>query len=387
TLLHNHVRMATAAVLPKGHLTSALYKTLQEGTSVPWTSDFNHMRKLPRHIRMHKKTQADNFDPTTTDAPKIPKERVKFWNIVPGDQVRVRGRYGNRLRDVSKIRRLENLVEFPPTDQSSNTPSPAYSYASCQLYIGEYEFPPLPGSNEPRKLPVFAERLSTSPPVWNGRKHRWEWERYAIKTNPVVPHLKDQKIPIPWPVPKVPFLPPAGLYDTKKSVVAKVTYVPPAFASKLTAPLPRVPTEDEYIEGMSHPTMKPWFGQSPPVESYLHRELSNPHSRAKKMARWQAHLAYKKSLLLEYVAAEKAELNGRTAKEAVADATYKWRQKLSDEQEAERKRRWLTLAVAKKSEKKKARKTRKEQKRRAELTRLILAEGPNQIIPKEALGV
>lgn len=55
-------------------------------------------------------------------------------------------------------------AKFKPLYQPSSTPDaelPAYSYASCQLYIGEYEFPPLPGSTEPRKLPYVR---SLSPP-------------------------------------------------------------------------------------------------------------------------------------------------------------------------------------------------------------------------------
>jgi hypothetical protein len=173
------------------------------------------------------------------------------------------------------------------------------------------------------------------------------------------------------------------MYDTPKEEVAKVTYVPPSFSHILTAPRPRVPTEDEYIAGMSHPTKKPWFGDSPPVEMFLHRELCNPHSRAKKMKRWQSHQTYKKSLLRDYITAEMRELNGRSTKEARAEATFKWREKLSAEEEAERRRRWLTLAVAEKAKKKKARKTKRETKMRDQLTQLRLWEAPNQVIPKD----
>ncbi|KAJ6538998.1 hypothetical protein B0H19DRAFT_1176608 [Mycena capillaripes] len=377
----------SAAVVPKGPLTHSLRKRLLDGTKFPWTTNFNHMRRVPRHLKVDaQKQQHDSFDPKHKVAFHIPKDRIKFWNVVPGDYVRVRGRYGNKLREVYRIRRLENIVEFPvPEDAAGENPEPpAYSYASCQLYIGEYEFPPLPGSMEPRKLPVFAERLSTSSPVWNTRFHRWEWDRFATRTTPVVPHLKGQKILIPWPkAPEKPTPGPPGMYDTSTEEVTKVTYVPPSFSHNLKAPLPRVPSEDEYIAGMSHPTQKPWFGVSPPVEMYLHRELTNPHSRAKKMKRWQSHQTYKKSLLRDYIAAEMRELNGRTTKEAREEATFKWRQKLSAEEEAERRRRWLTLAVAEKAKKKQARKTKREAKRRDQLTQLRLFEAPNQVIPKD----
>ncbi|KAJ6567222.1 hypothetical protein DFH09DRAFT_1156356 [Mycena vulgaris] len=374
----------SGAVLPKARLTAILKAKLHEGTRKPWTTNFTHMRRVPRKYRAEPKYQMDSFDPHNTSSFIIPKTRIKFWNVVPGDQVRIRGRYGNKLRQVFKIRRLENIVEFPlPQGAGADARPPAYSYSSCQLFVGEYEFPPLPGSIEPRKLPVFAERLSTTPPVWNTRLHRWQWDRFATRTTPVVPHLKGEKIKIPWPKPPATSHHRPGMYDTIQKEVAKVTYVPPSFSHILTAPPPRVPTEDEYIAGMSHPTQKPWFGDSPPVEIYLHKELSNPHSRAKKMKRWQSHQTYKKSLLRDYISAEMRELNGRSTKEARAEATFKWREKLSVEEEAERRRRWLTLAVAEKAKKKQARKTRKEIKRKDQLTQLGLWEAPNQIIPKD----
>ncbi|KAJ7638489.1 hypothetical protein FB45DRAFT_1132403 [Roridomyces roridus] len=371
---------APAPVVSKAPLTRFLKDKLQQGSRLPWTTNFNHMRFVPKRLRSNK-WNWDAFNPDQKNDVVIPQERVKFWNIVPGDKVRVRGRYGNKLREVFKIRRLENIVEFRSPANDPNALLPAYSYASCQLYVGEYVFPPLPGSTEPRRLPVFAERLSTTQPVWNTRLYRWQWERFATRTTPVVPHLKGQKIKIPWP--KLPAKEPldAGSYDTSHEFVSKVTYVPPSFSHRLAAPLPRVPTEEEWIAGMSHPTQKAWFGDSPPVEMYLSRELSNPHSRAKKMKRWQSHQAYKKSLLKDYITTELRETNGRSPKEAKAEAIFKWREKLSVEDEAERRRRWLTLAVADKAKKKQARKTRKAVKRRDELTRLGLVEAPNQVVP------
>ncbi|KAF7355012.1 Nucleoside transporter [Mycena sanguinolenta] len=368
--------------VPKAPLTKFLKDRLRAGTTFPWTTNFNHLRRVPRHLKQNSKYVHDSFDPEKKLSVHIPKDRIKFWNIVPGDFVRVRGRYGNKLREVYKIRRLENIVEFP-TPENARSP-PAYSYASCQLFMGEYEFPPLPGSTEPRRLPVFAERIGTTPPLYNHVSHRWEWQRFATRTNPVIPEHRGEHIIIPWPeVPEKPAPAPAGLYDTPKEEVTRVTYIPPSFSHKLSAPLPRVPTEDEYIAGMAHPTKKPWFGNSPPVEMYLHRELTNPHSRAKKMKRWQSHLTYRKSLLRDYITAEMRELNGRSSKEAKAEAVFKWREKLSAQDEAERRRRWLTLAVAEKAKKKQARKTKREARRRDQLTQLELLEGPNQVIPKD----
>lgn len=102
----------STAVVPKGPLTDALRRRLLEGTKFPWTTNFNHMRRVPRHLKALKH-QHESFDPTQKISSHIPKDRIKFWNVVPGDYVRVRGRYGNKLREVYKIRRLENIVEFP----------------------------------------------------------------------------------------------------------------------------------------------------------------------------------------------------------------------------------------------------------------------------------
>lgn len=101
----------SVAVVPKASLTAYLKKKLHAGTRKPWTTNFNHMRPVPRRLRDNKQSE-DAFDPHKKAAFDIPKTRIKFWNVVPGDKVRVRGRYGNRLRQVFRIRRLENVVEF-----------------------------------------------------------------------------------------------------------------------------------------------------------------------------------------------------------------------------------------------------------------------------------
>lgn len=108
-----------SAVVPKAPLTKFLRSKLNEGTRVPWTTNFNHLRRVPRHLKLSK--DHDPFDPKVLQLTHIPKDRIKFWNIVPGDFVRLRGRYGNKLREVYKIRRLENIVEFPVVRRAWST--------------------------------------------------------------------------------------------------------------------------------------------------------------------------------------------------------------------------------------------------------------------------
>ena len=79
----------------------------------------------------------------------------------------------------------------------------------------------------------------------------------------------------------------AGLYETTVDAVNEVTYTPPALPPTLLHPAPRIPTEHEYITSLTKPE-KVLIPASAPVEVHLVKELSNPHSRAKKQARWQA---------------------------------------------------------------------------------------------------
>jgi len=128
------------------------------------------------------------------------------------------------------------------------------------------------------------------------------------------------------------------------------------------------------------------FGGSPPVEGYLFRELANPHSRAKKYARWKTFQLKKKALLAEITSEELKSLNGRTQREAKAEAAWKWRQQMDEEKAAQKKRRWKHKAAEAKMEKQQKRRARKEAKQRQRLTALALKEEPNQVIPKDMLS-
>jgi hypothetical protein len=41
-----------------------------------------------------------------------PKDRIKFWNIVPGDKIRLRGDGSSKIREVIKINKLDNTVHI-----------------------------------------------------------------------------------------------------------------------------------------------------------------------------------------------------------------------------------------------------------------------------------
>jgi hypothetical protein len=127
------------------------------------------------------------------------------------------------------------------------------------------------------------------------------------------------------------------------------------------------------------------FGDSPPIEGYLFRELANPHSRAKKIARWKTFQFIKRARLAEITSEELKNLNGRTQREARAEAAWKWRQQVDEEIAAQKKRRWKHKVAEVKMEKQQKRRARKEAKQRQRLSALALKEEPNQVIPKGML--
>lgn len=177
----------------------------------------------------------------------------------------------------------------------------------------------------------------------------------------------------------------ATRYDTLREELIKVTYKPPVFPQTMKGPVPRPASEADYLETIFKPRQNLLFPEVPTlgIEVYLHKELSNPHSRAKKQARWQAHQAYKKNLLKEYISVELKNLNGRTVGNAKAEAAWKWRQRLIEEEREKKKMRWKTKASIAKLDKKSERKERKELKQRERLTAMVLKEEPNQVIPED----
>ena len=87
-------------------------------------------------------------------------------------------------------------------------------------------------------------------------------------------------------------------------------------------PVPREPSVQEYVASFTNPDKFP-VPSSAPVEVHLSRELSNPHSRAKKQKRWQEKQIRAKELLEDMIQTEYENLAGRTKRVARAEATWK----------------------------------------------------------------
>lgn len=118
------------------------------------------------------------------------------------------------------------------------------------------------------------------------------------------------------------------------------------------------------------------------MEVHLHKELSNPHSRAKKILRWQERQEYQRKLLAQMVANELKNLEGRTRKDATAEATFKFKQRMEEERKAEMVRRWRNRGDEARLKRRRERKARKAERESRKLSDLVLRAGPNQVIPE-----
>ncbi|KAF4619461.1 hypothetical protein D9613_005417 [Agrocybe pediades] len=354
---------------------NALNATTQSGI----TTHFNHLRSIPRAWLIRR----SKYDPKLKSV--RPADRIKWWNIVPGDQVRLRGDKNNTIREVLSINKLSNRVFLKGTAEDTadaNQPPKTknYHYSRCQLYIDELRVrPPDDPTGTPIYAPVFASRIGTSQPKWNHKQSRWVWARFAMAT---VPKLATPRtIRIPWPEAPKRRYPEAGLYDTTKDVVSKITYQLPKFDPSPSEPLPPVPEEKAYLDYVYNAHLGKYYDPSAPFEIYLQPDLANPHSRAKKLERWKSYQAGIDALRKKITTYELQHLDGRTEKQARADAAFKWREQVKEEQAKKKKARWMhtdqMLKWARKSEKK----AKKEDRQRRRLTELALKEEPNQVIP------
>jgi hypothetical protein len=73
-------------------------------TSNPWTKDFRHMDTFPlSHLKRY------SFKDILVKAVK-PLDRIKYWNIVPGDRVRLIGDKEGKVLEVARINKLSSRV-------------------------------------------------------------------------------------------------------------------------------------------------------------------------------------------------------------------------------------------------------------------------------------
>ena len=171
-------------------------------------------------------------------------------------------------------------------------------------------------------------------------------------------------------------------YDTPSTIVAQVTYVPAEIPSKRDASLLPPTAPDDYVSMLRDAST---YDASLPFELLPARELSNPHSRAKKRARYLSSLARRRALLNKFVAEELVNLGGRTRAVARVDAVFKWREFVKAERKAELKRRWVVRGLQARLERRKQKQKQKLEKETRRLSELVLGEAPNQVVPRAEL--
>jgi hypothetical protein len=77
-------------------------------TKDPWTKDFKHILPIPRSW-----SKADEGHSAVKTIPA--KDRIKYWNIVPGDKIRIRGDRSRMIHEVLAINKLRNRVHLKNT--------------------------------------------------------------------------------------------------------------------------------------------------------------------------------------------------------------------------------------------------------------------------------
>jgi len=77
---------------------------LNATTKNPALCNFNHLRSIPRAWLIRR----SKHDPKLKSVRAT--DRIKLWNIVPGDQIRLRGDEDSKIHEVLSINRLSNRV-------------------------------------------------------------------------------------------------------------------------------------------------------------------------------------------------------------------------------------------------------------------------------------
>jgi hypothetical protein len=90
-------------------------EVLQAWTASPYTKSFRHLLPYSRH----RERRMTFRDPIIKSAK--PKDRIKYWNIVPGDQVRIHGEESKTIYEVMSVNKLSNQVRLKvPASVSGN---------------------------------------------------------------------------------------------------------------------------------------------------------------------------------------------------------------------------------------------------------------------------
>ena len=76
-------------------------------TKSPWTTNFRHL--LPVSKILNEKLKLPTYENFSRKVVPV-NDRIKHWNIVPGDQIRVLGDKSSTIREVTAINKFRNRV-------------------------------------------------------------------------------------------------------------------------------------------------------------------------------------------------------------------------------------------------------------------------------------
>jgi hypothetical protein len=82
-----------------------------------------------------------------------------------------------------------------------------------------------------------------------------------------------------------------------------------------------------------------------------------------------------------FLEAERANLDGRTRKDALVEAEWKWTELRRKEEHARKQMQWVQRGAAARLQRRRLRKERKERKEMEKMRALVLDPAPNQTIP------
>ena len=90
----------------------------------PWTRNWDHLAPVPKLSRASLKIQKISI-------PVPAKDRIRQWNIVPGDRIRIRGDKGGSIREVFGVNKYNNLVYFKASQVRTSF---GFSCMLCRLF-------------------------------------------------------------------------------------------------------------------------------------------------------------------------------------------------------------------------------------------------------------
>ncbi|KAG9128183.1 hypothetical protein FRC07_003733 [Ceratobasidium sp. 392] len=379
------------------------------------TKDFRHLTRGPAY---RQRSRVPTIVSATPNYPK-PSDRIKYWNIVPGDFVRVvRGGHADmQKREVISVDKTRNLVNVKGitrdrgSHENAGRLSKPIHYSNLQLFAGEYELPSKDGE-KPETVDVYATRLSTSIPVYIPAARRWVWNRYAAGTSPKLPTPegvapRKNRIKIRWPTIQRRIQPSVEFdHDTPSSVVNEITWrpadlsqfalYPPYFHIPAPESEQRITPEQKELAARARAVQDAYIrgeiDASVPMEQYLARELTNPHSRARKQERWQQAREERDRLRVRFMkAAKEARFAGGsttsvglnlTKTQAAREGAFLFEAHVRKAEKTRRLERAAQRGTTAKLARKKARKARKAAKREEALRNLVLEPAPNQVLPQ-----